>query len=148
MSNSEFIVLPAVTDDQKEKLFGLREEVFVVEQKVDRAEEFDEFETSSFHFVAVDMNDNAIGAARWRSTNKGIKLERFAVKKTWRSKGVGTALVQAVIEDIQRQEGNGHRLYLHAQLDAIPLYEKFDFVKIGDLFEECNILHYTMERMS
>lgn len=145
---SEFLVLPVTTDEQKEKLFALREEVFVIEQQVDREEEFDEFEDSSHHFVALDQEQNAIGAARWRETDKGIKLERFAVKKTWRSKGVGSGLVKAVIDDIHQRKGLGLTMYMHAQLDAIPLYEKFGFQKVGDMFEECNILHYTMERIS
>lgn len=129
-------------------MFALREEVFVVEQEVDRDEEFDEYEDSSNHFVAMDIDGNAIGASRWRVTKKGIKLERFAVKKEWRSKGVGSALVKATLDDIMAEKGSGNKLYMHAQLAAIPLYEKFGFEKVGDMFEECNILHFEMEKLT
>lgn len=145
---SEFAVMEVTNEEQKKKLFSLREEVFVVEQEVEREEEFDEFEDTSHHFLAIDLNGNAIGAARWRETNSGIKMERFAVKKSWRSKKVGTGLVEKVLENIEKKKGTGNRLYMHSQLGAVPLYEKFGFRKIGDIFEECNILHYTMEKIN
>jgi predicted GNAT family N-acyltransferase len=141
---TNFKVIEVKTDEQKAKLFSIRREVFVVEQEVAAEEEFDEFEDTSFHFVALDSSQEAIGSARWRETAKGCKLERFAVKQSWRRKGVASALVQAVLTDIDSKKGAGNYLYMHAQLDAIPLYEKFGFEKKGEMFEECNIQHYTM----
>jgi len=38
---------------------------------------------------------------------------------------------------------NGN-IYMHAQLDVIPFYEKMGFEKEGDLFTEANIMHYKM----
>jgi len=130
------------------KAFTIREEVFVVEQKVPKEEEFDEFEVISRHFVVLDEHGNPIGAARWRRTEKGVKLERFVVKMNKRGQGIGQALVAAVLEDISRSAPNGSYLYMHAQLDAVGLYEKFGFKKVGEIFDECNILHYKMEKRS
>ena len=127
------------------KVFQIREEVFVVEQEVDPAEEYDEFEESSVHFLATSDGIPA-GTARWRFTDKGIKLERFAVLKPMRGKGIGQALVKAVLDDINKHpESKGKKCYMHAQLDAMPLYAKFGFEQVGEMFEECNILHYKME---
>lgn len=134
------------SDSLLQKAFAIREEVFIVEQEVARDEEFDEFESNSFHFVALDEKELPIGASRWRRTENGIKLERFAVKKDWRGKGVGSALVKETLDHIQKEAEQGTKLYLHAQLDAIPLYEKFGFEKKGDMFEECSILHYLMQK--
>ncbi|WP_424962029.1 GNAT family N-acetyltransferase [Ekhidna sp.] len=141
-----FRVIPAASDELKKKLFAIREEVFVVEQEVAANEEFDEYEDESHHFVALDNNDNPIGAARWRQTDKGIKLERFAVKKSWRGKGLGTAIVKAVLDDISEKAEKGTYLYMHAQLPAVPLYLKFGFQTKGDQFDECGIMHYLMWR--
>ncbi|MEM9328265.1 MAG: GNAT family N-acetyltransferase [Bacteroidota bacterium] len=142
------ITVQKITNDEiaMRKALGLREEVFVEEQKVDREEEFDEFEEESRHFVALDESGEAVGVARWRHTNSGIKLERFAVRHDWRGKGVGTVLVGSVLEDIERTVKSTARLYLHAQLDAVPLYSKFGFHKKGEQFLECDIWHYEMER--
>ena len=128
-------------------VFEIRETVFVKEQEVSPEEEYDEFESSSTHFLA-QVDGQPAGTARWRDTGKGIKLERFAVLKSMRGKGVGQALVKAVLEDINSQADNeGKLLYLHAQLTAVPLYEKFGFIKDGESFLECNIAHYAMKKI-
>lgn len=134
-----------LTQEQLNTIFEIREKVFVIEQEVDPAEEYDEFEKSSTHVLA-SLDGEAAGTARWRYTDKGIKLERFAVLKEKRGKGVGQALVRAILDDIAIQpDVLGKKLYMHAQLDAMPLYAKFGFQQVGELFEECNILHYKME---
>ncbi|MFK7954111.1 MAG: GNAT family N-acetyltransferase [Ekhidna sp.] len=142
----EYRVILANSKELKEKAFAIREEVFVVEQEVPSDEEFDEFEDESQHFVALDANDDPIGSARWRRTDKGIKLERFTVKKSFRGKGLGTAIVQAVMDDLKEKADPDTFLYMHSQLDAVPLYAKFDFEKKGDQFDECGIMHYLMWR--
>ncbi|MCH7402698.1 GNAT family N-acetyltransferase [Belliella kenyensis] len=129
-----------------EEIFEIRKIVFVEEQNVSPDEEYDEFEESSTHFIAK-LDGVPSGTARWRFTKNGVKLERFAVLKGARGKGVGQALVQAVIDDIGTvNEAKGKLLYMHAQLTAMPLYSKFGFEKVGEIFEECNIMHYQMER--
>lgn len=133
------------TEEQLNTIFKIREDVFVVEQEVDPAEEYDEFENTSVHFLAKIEGEPA-GTARWRFTQNGVKLERFAVLKPMRGKTVGQALVKAIVEDIASQDAaKGKLLYMHAQLPAIPLYEKFGFKKSGPMFEECNIQHFKME---
>ena len=34
--------------------------------------------------------------------------------------------------------------YMHAQIQVVPFYEKAGFIKVGELFEEANIMHYKM----
>ena len=131
--------------DSLDLAFQIREAVFVVEQQVDPAEEYDEYEEESFHFLAR-IDGKAVGTARWRFTEKGVKMERFAVLQEARGKGVGQALVATLLEDIKNHSGAVGKLkYLHAQLTAVPLYAKFGFKKVGEMFEECNIQHYTMQ---
>lgn len=135
-----------VTDKEAlEEVFKIRELVFVIEQEVDPAEEYDEFEETSTHFLAR-LEGKPAGTARWRFTKNGVKMERFAVLKEARGKGVGQALVAAVLEDVKSlPEAEGKTKYLHAQLTAVPLYAKFGFQKVGEMFEECNIQHFKME---
>lgn len=134
------------TEAELKEAFAIREEVFVIEQEVAPEEEYDEFEETSRHFLST-VDDRPAGTARWRFTDKGIKLERFAVRKAFRGQGVGASLVQAVLDDIAKANGSsGKLLYLHAQLDAMPLYAKFGFEKVGDMFIECDIKHFKMQR--
>lgn len=122
-----------------QEAFRIRREVFVLEQKVDESEEY-EFEDESTHFIAM-IDGQYAGTARWRITDKGVKLERFAVKKEFRSLGIGSHLLSTIINDIPEQY---HYLYLHAQITAMGLYSKYNFVVEGDLFEEAGIKHYKM----
>jgi len=124
-----------------EKVFAIRREVFVGEQNCPPELEW-EFEDESNHFLAT-RDGEPCGACRWRKTDKGYKLERFAVLKKFRGIGVGQELVKTVLSDLPE---DASYVYMHAQLDAIPLYEKFNFEKVGAEFEEAGIRHYKMVR--
>lgn len=140
----ELVVLRIQQDDLQEEAFRIRREVFVEEQNVSETEEYDAFETTSRHFLVI-ANGNPVATARWRFTDLGIKLERFAVRKDWRGQGVGGALLQAVLDDVALQNpDNKQKVYLHAQLDAIPFYTAYGFAIEGERFNECNIVHYKM----
>lgn len=122
-----------------EKVFAIRREVFVEEQNCPPELEW-EFEDESTHFLAY-ADGTAAGAARWRKTEKGYKLERFAVLNLYRRRGVGQALVKAVLNDLPVDAGY---VYLHAQTGAMRLYERFGFEREGEQFEEAGIQHYKM----
>ena len=129
-----------VTDQENlEKVFAIRRKVFVEEQECPPELEW-EFEEESNHFLATVDNVPG-GACRWRRTEKGYKLERFAVLKEFRGKGVGQQLVRAVLSDLPV---GADYVYLHAQLSAVGLYERFGFKKTGGQFEEAGIQHYKM----
>lgn len=134
------------SDKELEEAFRIRHQVFVLEQKVDVAEEYDEFETISTHIIA-HTDGQAVGTCRWRFTESGIKLERFAVLAEFRGTGVGSALIKAALESIvDDEEADGRLMYMHAQLAVVPFYEKFGFRKEGEEFMECGIRHCLMKR--
>ena len=66
--------------DEVQSIYGLRYEVFIVEQRIDEKVEMDDnnFEANSF---IASINNTYVGTARCRSTENGVKLERFAVLK-------------------------------------------------------------------
>ncbi len=134
------ISFPFSDKDHCNSAFKIRRKVFVDEQKVSREEEFDEFEETSMHYL-VFLDDMPVGAARWRKTAKGIKLERFAVLKEHRNSGAGSIVLKKVLEDVMPLN---EKIYLHAQLAAINLYRKAGFRAEGDLFSEAGIDHYLM----
>jgi len=125
--------------DDLEKVFAIRREVFVGEQNCPPELEW-ENEDVSTHFLAT-ANGEPAGASRWRKTDKGYKLERFAVLKKFRGHGIGQALVKTVLSDLP---ADADYVYLHAQVDAVSLYERFNFKKVGEEFEEAGIRHFKM----
>lgn len=129
--------------DQK-KAQEIRHVVFVVGQNVPSEMEIDEYEMESYHYLAF-LNNNPAGAARWRITDQGVKLERFAVLNEFRGRGIGSAMVEKILSDINRDpDARNKEIYLHAQMDAIPLYRKFGFIKFGNMFDEAGLMHYAM----
>jgi predicted GNAT family N-acyltransferase len=121
--------------------FEIRRKVFVIEQQVPADEEFDEYEKESQHFLAI-YNNIPAGTARWRFTNYGIKLERFAVLEEFRKMKVGSKILSEILKEVVPFD---KKIYLHAQIQAVDFYQKFGFVKKGEIFSECDIEHYKME---
>jgi len=141
-------VIKVKNNNDLERAYKIRKQVFVEEQMVPLEDELDAYEEVSEHFLALDNEDEACGAARWRFTEEGVKLERFAVLNSHRAKGVGTALVEAVLKDIKTNPNTkGSKYYLHAQMDAVPLYRKFGFETVGPEFVECGITHKKMIKL-
>lgn len=126
-------------DPALQKAFAIRKTVFVDEQHCPEVLEYENDDVST-HFLAL-CDGIPCGAARWRRTGKGFKLERFAVLPQFRGKGVGAHLVKAVLADLPE---TGRPVYLNAQLSAIDFYTPFGFQPVGDYFEEAGIMHQQM----
>lgn len=135
-------VQSATADTDRDHVFRIRELVFVDEQHVPREEEYDEYDATAHHYLAWADGQPA-GAARWRPTANGVKLERFAVLAPYRSHGVGGVLLRQVMADARAAHPDAS-LYLHAQLQAQLFYQRHGFVPEGALFYECEIPHYKM----
>jgi len=127
------------TEDEYQSARAIREDVFIIGQNVPREIELDEYEDTATHILALD-DGHAIGTARWRYTNKGVKLERFAVPESNRGKGVGVALVEFALNELREEPV----IYLNAQERAISFYEKLNFEGVEDIFYEADIPHLKM----
>ncbi len=125
--------------DDLQQIRQIRNLVFVGEQGCPPEMEIAN-EEESIHFLALSDQDPC-GAARWRKTEKGFKLERFAVLKEFRGMGVGAALLDAVLHDLPSEN---EPVYLNAQLEAVSFYERFQFIQKGDIFVEAGIQHMQM----
>ena len=118
----------------------IRYQVFVQEQQVPEALEYDEFESSSLHYL-VFIDGKAVATCRRRETSKGIKLERFAVIGEARGLGAGELMVKHLLQDVLPLN---RPVYLHAQVQVAGFYSKHGFVAEGSCFEEAGIDHYLM----
>jgi len=118
----------------------IRTIVFVIGQNVPVELEQDEFDASAHHYLLF-LEEKAVATARWRETEKGIKLERFAVLDGYRSKGLGEAILMAVLNDVLPLK---RLIYLHAQEAAVDFYLRHGFSIVSDRFLEAGIGHYLM----
>ncbi len=120
--------------------FKLRSEVFVIEQQCNPVLELDGDEEAT-HIIARD-NGECVGAARYRIIDGKAKIERVAVKKSARGKGVGKAIMEFCISELKKQ--GVKEVCLHAQTHAQKFYEKLGFKPEGETFLEANIEHINM----
>jgi predicted GNAT family N-acyltransferase len=120
-------------------LRSVRETVFVQEQQVPLELEWDELDPQCRHVIARDDQHRPIGTGRLTPERK---IGRMAVLREWRGRGVGEALLRALVE--QARDLGLPEVALHAQVDAIGFYEKFGFEAYGERFEEAGIQHQSM----
>lgn len=140
MNISDFRVEPANYQVDFDDLRTLREAVFMVEQNIPKEVEFDGIDPDCHHFIARDNQHQAIATGRLAPDHK---IGRMAVLATWRGKGVGEALLLALIDKARKLGWT--EVTLNAQTSVSGFYEKFGFAKAGDIVMEANIPHQAME---
>lgn len=123
--------------------FKIRAIVFIEEQKVPAIEEIDEFEDEADHYVLL-YDGKIVGTARARIIEDYAKIQRVAILKEYRGKGLGKLLMQRLIE-ILKQNKSLKYIKLDAQRYAQKFYEKLGFEAYGDVFDDAGIDHIHMK---
>jgi predicted GNAT family N-acyltransferase len=119
----------------------IREVVFCREQGISAADEWDDKDPVSEHYLLMDGNA-AVATARVRPYEDGAyKVERMAVLKDRRRSGVGAALMMEIIA-----RRTGQTLVLNAQTAVEAFYRKLGFSRDGAVFAEAGIPHIRMTR--
>lgn len=120
---------------------AIREAVFVREQQVPIELEWDEFDARSLHALAFGDDDVPVGTGRLLPDGR---IGRMAVLPSWRGRGVGTAILSALVA---RAAGLAMpRVLLHAQTHAAGFYARRGFSPSGGEFLEAGIPHVKMLR--
>ena len=137
----DFLEVENVNKDD-ERYRKLRIDVFVKEQQIDEAIEFDELEEEAEHYILKYQNQ-PVGCFRLRYLKDYLKLERFLVKKEYRNLDFALAMITFVKRVMK--EKNINECLIHAQLSAQKFYEKGGFVSFGEVFQEADIDHILMK---
>lgn len=141
MTAIKYTVQETSWQKSREALRHVREQVFIVEQKVPKELEWDDKDAHSAHVIALDETGHAIGTGRLLASGQ---IGRMAVLAQARGFGVGSEMLEKLIE-IAKSQGQT-RLFLHAQSSAVAFYGKYQFKSIGEPFMEAGIPHLSMER--
>ncbi|HEX6827750.1 MAG TPA: GNAT family N-acetyltransferase [Burkholderiales bacterium] len=120
-------------------LCAVREAVFMAEQGVPAELEWDGLDSRCVHFLALGAGGEAIGTARLTTDGH---VGRMAVLAPWRGRGVGRALMEAILEEARRR--GVRELALNAQTYAQDFYRRFGFAREGDEFLDAGIPHVRM----
>jgi len=116
----------------------IRTEVFIQEQKIAAEDEWDQDDKHAVHFILYDQT-RAIATARLLPNHW---IGRVAVLKTDRGRGLGKALMQAIIKYAQEQQLD--QLCLSSQVHATSFYQELGFACFGEVYEDCGIPHINM----
>jgi predicted GNAT family N-acyltransferase len=120
----------------------IRYAVFVEEQHVPAAIEMDDRDPVCRHVLA-SIAGEPVGTGRIDLAKQG-KIGRVAVVASHRRSGVGAALMDA-LHGIALRHGLTSA-WCHAQLSAVPFYERIGYRAASDVFEEAGIPHVKMVR--
>lgn len=119
----------------------LREAVFINEQHVPEAMEWDGQDDNSVHVLAFDELNRPIGTGRLLPDGH---IGRMAVLPPWRRQGIGSALLTALIGIAQKMRLPS--VELDAQTQALGFYQRHGFHSVGEVFMDAGILHQRMRR--
>ena len=122
-------------------LRAVRETVFVQEQKVPPELEWDELDPLSHHVLAMDDAGNPVGTGRLTPKHS---IGRMAVLPAWRGRGVGEAILEALVD--RARDSGWPDVTLAAQVHALGFYARAGFLPEGDHFDDAGIDHLLMRR--
>jgi len=122
----------------------IRRQVFVTEQNVPPNLEYDEEDRTALHMVVKD-GGKTIGTARvlFLSHNQA-KLERLAVLKPFRRRGIGSGIISFLEKELKNH--GVKKVILHAQYRTIAFYKSCGYQETGTPFWEAGIKHIKMQK--
>ncbi len=122
----------------------IRRRVFIDEQGVPEAEELDGRDGACRHWIAL-LGGRPVATARVLAEGGAAKIQRVAVLAEARGRGIGAALMRAVLAELGADPAAGE-IRLDSQTSALPFYERLGFVAEGPEFLDAGIPHRRMRR--
>ena len=141
MKKTDIQLIHANWQEHRTQLGEIRRKVFIEEQQVPEEMEWDEYDAACHHILAIDLNNQPVATGRIKPDGH---IGRMAVLAEWRNRGIGTAILDALMNYAVKQ--NIKEVILHAQVSAIPFYSKLGFEICSDEFMDAGIPHRTMKK--
>ena len=120
-------------------LSNIRRLVFVVEQKLDGQGESDSRDEESWHWLATDREDVAIGTVRLLPDGQ---IGKLAVLEKFRGKGAGTALLEQAVEKAKHL--GLPDVSVVVQANTLKFYERMGFSTSGKALEDASVNYQRM----
>ena len=125
----------------------VRRTVFIEEQSVPEALEWEEIDPKCFWFVARPGTNAGAGGEEGKvigivRLTPDARIGRMAVCASWRGQGVGSALLASAMAEAHRQ---GYAcVRLSAQTHAASFYVRHGFQAEGEIYLDAGIPHVAM----
>lgn len=125
---------------------ALRKTVFVDEQGVSAADEWDNLDDAAVHAVAFNRLGQALATARLLSGGpQTAKVGRMAVSRVLRGSGFGAEVLQRLLQ-FAAERGDTQAV-LQAQCSAQGFYARAGFTPRGNVFGDAGLPHIEMVKL-
>lgn len=121
--------------------YAVRKEVFVKEQHVSEAEEYDEYDASALHLIVYVDEQTAATGRIWHD-GKNFRIGRLAVLKQFRGQQIGDLALRLLL--YKTFSSGADAIEISAQTYIMPLYRKFGFKEYGEEYMDAGIPHMAM----
>lgn len=130
-------------DEDLDKVFDIRRQVFQIEQGVDAELEFDDLDKEAVH-VLVTVGGKAVACGRLlkESDTDCFRIGRVAVLKEERGRQYGDFVVRMLVD--RAFQAGAKEIVLGSQLYAVDFYRKIGFVPFGEEYLDAGIKHIPM----
>jgi predicted GNAT family N-acyltransferase len=122
----------------------IRKQVFIEEQGIDPALEFDENEDFFTYFVGYDEGKPVVTARARRSEEDTWLVQRVATRSGYRRHGLAHDLFEFI--ESEAVKVGVKKIKLHAQETAEPFYFAMNYERISGPEMEAGIVHYWMQK--
>lgn len=141
---TKYIYKVIANEEELQDANEVRRQVFVIEQGITEELVFEEIEDSDEINVVVKNEKTVIGTARVVfPADNTAKIERMAVLKSFRGRGIGKGIISFLNEELKQRKIT--HILLHAQYRVLDFYKSCGFHESGLPFEEAGIRHIKME---
>ncbi|RJE84892.1 GNAT family N-acetyltransferase [Paracoccus onubensis] len=120
----------------------LRRMVFINEQGIAEADEWDDLDIQAVHLLAW-QGSRPVGTARILLSGDIGKIGRVCVLQDARGTGLGVGLIRVAVDKLRDCPGIT-QAKLSSQVHAIGFYEKLGFTVIGQEYDDAGIPHRDM----
>ena len=136
-------IIQSSWQEHKVALQHIRQNVFIDEQQVAIAEEWDENDASALHYL-VEFDEKAVACARMLVNQSTAKIGRVAVLKDFRRQGIASQLMQHI--ECQAIQLKLTLLSLDAQCYIKGFYQKLGYQVCSNEFIDAGIPHIAMQK--
>ncbi len=145
MNNLDWIVREANWKEDQLSIKFVRNTVFIQEQSVPKALEWDDFDKTARHLLALNKDGHPIGTARLILFGDQGQIGRVSVLKEWRGMGTGKVLLEEMLRIAKEEKLSS--VFLNAQTHVISFYKSYGFSLMGNEFLEADIPHQKMIKL-
>src|SRR5687767_4835025 len=123
------------------EIVRLREEVFVVGQRITAEAEVDGRDPECVHVLARDAEGRLVATARLFVRREPVAVGRICVLPALQRQGLGTRVMEHVHALLGARPGS-----MSAQAHLSPWYERLGWLPEGAIYDECGIPHQRFVR--